>query len=326
MVTAALLPKDVNQSLMPALQSIWLNIHVSLAALGAGCFLVSFAASALYLIRRYDSESADNQVASGLWKRVIFTLLVLPLAFMITGRIIGLVPPAPDSMLKIGSANLNLGSTFILLGLGFLLGALILPLIWLRKNHTQTGGLGGWLFVVITFTFVSGALVEGILLKSGSLQLTQSFISKFYVQPVKSAWLFFEFIGCAFILSVILSPLIFVVIKSIDTRLADFRLLTLDMLDEINYKSVSLGYPLFTVGALFAGAIWAEQAWGSFWSWDPKEVGALIIWLFYSGYLHARFQRGWKGSRAAILAVSGFILVLVSFLGNYFFGGLHAYT
>ena len=143
---------------------------------------------------------------------------------------------------------------------------------------------------------------------------------------MKSAWLFFEFFGCAYILSVILSPLVFLLIGRMSDKLTDSRLLPLDLLDEINYKSVSLGYPLYTVGALFAGAIWAEQAWGAFWSWDPKEVGALIIWLFYSGYLHARYQRGWTGSRAAILAVSGFILVLVSFLGNYFFGGLHAYT
>ena len=66
------------------------------------------------------------------------------------------------------------------------------------------------------------------------------------------------------------------------------------LLDEINYRAVTLGYPLYTLGALFAGAIWAEQAWGAFWSWDPKEVGALIIWLFYSAFLHARYQRGWS--------------------------------
>jgi ABC-type transport system involved in cytochrome c biogenesis permease subunit len=102
--------------------------------------------------------------------------------------------------------------------------------------------------------------------------------------------------------------------------------MNLDILDEINYKSVTLGYPLYTVGALFAGAIWAERAWGQFWGWDPKEVGALIIWLFYSGFLHARYQRNWKGKRAAILSLCGFGMVLLTFFGNYFFGGLHAYA
>jgi ABC-type transport system involved in cytochrome c biogenesis permease subunit len=95
--------------------------------------------------------------------------------------------------------------------------------------------------------------------------------------------------------------------------------------EEIGYTSVAIGYPLYTVGALFAGAIWAEQAWGTWWSWDPKEVGALIIWLFYTGFLHARYQREWKGARAQVLIVLGMIFVFVSFFGNYFFGGLHSF-
>lgn len=100
---------------------------------------------------------------------------------------------------------------------------------------------------------------------------------------------------------------------------------SLEFLDEINYRSVTVGYLLYTVGALFAGAIWAHYAWGSFWSWDPKEVTSLIVWLFYTGYLHARYQRGWRGKRAAWLSIVGFAMILLSFLGNSFLGGLHAY-
>lgn len=96
-------------------------------------------------------------------------------------------------------------------------------------------------------------------------------------------------------------------------------------LDVLNHSAISVGYPLFTLGALFAGAIWAYSAWGSFWSWDPKEVGSWIIWLFYTGYLHARHQRGWRGRRAAILSIIGFAVVILSFLGNLFLGGQHAY-
>lgn len=96
-------------------------------------------------------------------------------------------------------------------------------------------------------------------------------------------------------------------------------------IDLLNHSAISVGYPLFTLGALFAGAIWAYEAWGSFWSWDPKEVGSWIIWLFYTGYLHARYQRGWKGHKAAILAVIGFVMVILCFLGNLFLGGQHAY-
>ena len=99
----------------------------------------------------------------------------------------------------------------------------------------------------------------------------------------------------------------------------------LERLDALNHRVISVGYPLFTLGALFAGAIWAYNAWGSFWSWDPKEVGSWIIWLFYTGYLHARYQRGWRGRRAAILAIIGFAMVILSFVGNLFLGGQHAY-
>lgn len=101
--------------------------------------------------------------------------------------------------------------------------------------------------------------------------------------------------------------------------------MSLEALDEINFKALSIGYPLFTVGALFAGAVWAYEAWGSFWSWDPKEVGALVIWLFYTLFLHARFNRGWRGRRAAWMSVIGFVMILASFFGNIFLGGQHAY-
>jgi cytochrome c-type biogenesis protein CcsB len=96
-------------------------------------------------------------------------------------------------------------------------------------------------------------------------------------------------------------------------------------LDALNHRVISLGYPLFTLGALFAGAIWAYRAWGTFWSWDPKEVGSLIIWLFYTGYLHARHKHGWIGKRAAVLSIIGFAMVILSFIGNLFLGGQHAY-
>ncbi len=103
------------------------------------------------------------------------------------------------------------------------------------------------------------------------------------------------------------------------------RLPELKKLDQIGYKALKLGYPLFTIGALFAGAIWAEQAWGSFWSWDPKEVGSLIVWLVYTAYLHARLVKGWSGMRAAVLSSIGFLCTLLTFLANLFLKGLHSY-
>lgn len=99
-----------------------------------------------------------------------------------------------------------------------------------------------------------------------------------------------------------------------------------DILDEITYKSIAVGFPVFTLGGLIFGAIWADQAWGVYWSWDPKETWSLITWLVYAFYLHARLLRGWKGRKIAVVAVVGFITVVFTYLGvNLLLSGLHSY-
>jgi ABC-type transport system involved in cytochrome c biogenesis permease subunit len=95
--------------------------------------------------------------------------------------------------------------------------------------------------------------------------------------------------------------------------------------DEITYRAIGVGFPLFTIGALFAGAVWAQRAWGSAWSWDPKETSSLIVWLVYAIYLHARLVRGWRGRGAAILSIAGFALTFFTILGSRILGGLHSY-
>jgi len=101
---------------------------------------------------------------------------------------------------------------------------------------------------------------------------------------------------------------------------------SLETLDDLTYRAIVIGYPLFTLGALFAGAIWAWKAWGSPWGWDPKEVGSLVIWLIYSAYLHARVTAGWRGRRAAVLSIIGFSATIFTFISNLFIGGLHSYA
>lgn len=92
------------------------------------------------------------------------------------------------------------------------------------------------------------------------------------------------------------------------------RLPSLEVLDELNYKSIAIGFPLLTT-AMLSGAIWANSVRGFFWSWDPKEIWSLITWLIYAAYLHARLVAGWRGRKAAYMAVGGFILVIFTFLG-----------
>jgi len=101
--------------------------------------------------------------------------------------------------------------------------------------------------------------------------------------------------------------------------------LTATDLDDLIYRAILIGLFLLTLG-IITGAVWAESAWGRYWSWDPKETWSLITWLVYAGLLHARFARGWQGKRIALLAVIGFAAVLFTYFGvSFLLPGLHAY-
>lgn len=98
------------------------------------------------------------------------------------------------------------------------------------------------------------------------------------------------------------------------------------MMEELTYKMVSVGFPIFTVGGLIFGAVWADKAWGRYWAWDPKETWALITWLIYAFYLHARYVKEWTGARASAVAVAGFICTIFTYVGvNLLISGLHSY-
>jgi cytochrome c-type biogenesis protein CcsB len=88
------------------------------------------------------------------------------------------------------------------------------------------------------------------------------------------------------------------------------RLTLLESVDNLSYRTISFGFPLLTIG-IIAGAVWANEAWGSYWSWDPKETWALITWLVFASYLHARITKSWQGRRPAIIASLGFVVVCV---------------
>lgn len=101
---------------------------------------------------------------------------------------------------------------------------------------------------------------------------------------------------------------------------------SLSILDEINYKSIVIGFPMLSLG-IITGAAWANYAWGSYWSWDPKETWSLITWFIYAAFLHARITRDWRGRKSAILSIVGFAAVLFTYFGvNYLLTGLHSYT
>ncbi|MFY9857633.1 MAG: cytochrome c biogenesis protein CcsA, partial [Exiguobacterium chiriqhucha] len=101
----------------------------------------------------------------------------------------------------------------------------------------------------------------------------------------------------------------------------------LDLADEISYRSIAIGLPVFILGGLIFAMIWAQIAWNRFWGWDPKEVWALITMLIYIYYLHMRIQRGWTGTKAAWLCVGGFAVIMFNLVFvNLVIAGLHSYA
>ncbi|MFA6508211.1 MAG: cytochrome c biogenesis protein CcsA [Treponemataceae bacterium] len=141
------------------------------------------------------------------------------------------------------------------------------------------------------------------------------------IPALKSYWLAlhvaFSFIGEAFFVVSFISASAFLISKDEGKKAA---------FDRITYAAITVGYPIFTAGALVFGAIWAERAWGSWWSWDPKETWALVTWLVYTSYLHVRLIMKKKDAVASLIAVAGFVCTIFTFFGvNYLLPGLHSY-
>jgi len=109
-------------------------------------------------------------------------------------------------------------------------------------------------------------------------------------------------------------------------RAGDDDLPSLAKIDNLLHWSVVIGFPFMTL-VLITGAVWAEEVWGNWWSWDPKETWALITWLIYAAYLHARKTHGWRGKKAAIMAIAGFLAVLFTLFGvSLLLPGAHSYV
>lgn len=141
------------------------------------------------------------------------------------------------------------------------------------------------------------------------------------IPALKSSWLVlhvtFSFIGESFFVLSFVTAIAALISKSGEKKKA---------YESLTARFIALGYPIFTAGALIFGAIWARYAWGSFWSWDPKETWALITWLVYTAYLHVRFTGRIGGRTSSLIAVAGFSFTLFTFFGvNFLLSGLHSY-
>lgn len=157
------------------------------------------------------------------------------------------------------------------------------------------------------------------------LSISSSPLAPRDIQPpipaLQSLWLVLHvtlaFIGEAFFVVSVVAAIVFLAARREETR---------EAADRIAYSSVAAGYPIFTVGALVFGAIWAEVAWGTWWSWDPKETWSLVTWLVYTAYLHARLVKRLRGRISAVLAIVGFVFTIFTFFGvNFLLSSLHGY-
>jgi cytochrome c-type biogenesis protein CcsB len=151
---------------------------------------------------------------------------------------------------------------------------------------------------------------------------------------LKSFWhpfhVFFAFLGNAIFAMAFCCGVMYLIqekrLKTKKVGAITRRLPSLQVLDDMNYQALKFGFPLLTLG-IITGAIWADYAWGRYWGWDPKETWSLITWFLYAALLHQRLAIGWRGRKAAILAIVGFSAALFTFLGvSLLLPGLHAYS
>ncbi|SHE44195.1 cytochrome c-type biogenesis protein CcsB [Seinonella peptonophila] len=281
---ASAFPKDI-QPLIPALQSYWLGIHVTLAALGQGLFTVAFVAGLIYLLHRVGGEEKGRQP--------FYLEMVLVILLMFVGF----------SMVSFIAQAVGYQTTFTHMIDGNQVEQVykLPPLIGPYKGQVSNSS-SGWkepLFNVPSW-------IEGE--KAASKLNT-------------TIWAIFSGLLLYLIIRLIirkrLSLLLHRVVKNLNHEL----------LDELSYRAIAIGFPIFTLGALIFAMIWAHEAWGRFWNWDPKETWALITWLFYSAYLHLRLSKGWLGIRSAWLAVGGFVVIMINLIViNFVIAGLHSYA
>jgi cytochrome c-type biogenesis protein CcsB len=281
---ASVFPTDV-KPLVPVLQSYWMVLHVTTAALGEGAFAVSFGAALMYLLRMRKEES-------GPWEERI-----LETVFYLFATVIA----------------------FLVLALGFK---------WSGYHATLSNAGNGAQAVDYTLPPIIGPV--------GSVTGEASFAG--LSLPLLNAPSWMQGANAGKQLNTVMLSLLFGLVFYLVLRLvARGPLRELGskavagmnpkLLDEVSYRGVAIGFPLFTLGGMVFAMIWAQKAWGSYWSWDPKETWAFISWMFYAGYLHMRLQRGWEGKPSAWVSAFGFPLIIFTLVGvNLLISGLHSYA
>jgi cytochrome c-type biogenesis protein CcsB len=307
--------------LVPALQSTWLHVHVTLAMLAYAACALSFALAMMFLIQ--DKMKTETFLAA----TSIFTVGIYAAILTRFERWGGLNVVAWDLENKqevFISRGVRLFVTIPDLGWLMLLVfcAVATPLVFyvlalVKKNESFLALANRAIFISILLQTL--ALVF-FLLRARDGQYPSLDAEGLYPTTLAAS----PFILSALVGGIFANLLYLLLLwrrPDLEQHLPDA-----DALDRITYKTICIAFPLLTL-MIAAGAYWANRAWGSYWNWDPKETWAAITWLVYAGYLHMRITRGWRGRRAAYFAILGFAVVMFTFFGvTYLLPGLHAYA
>lgn len=283
---AAAFPRDI-QPLIPALQSYWLGLHVTLAALGQGAFAVGFVAGLIYLLHRVGDHQKGKQ------------------AFFLESILLVLIMFIGFSILSFFFQTIGYQTKFaqVIDGQKVVQTYEYPPLVGPHQGTVLPGNKTyGWSDPLLQVpSFISGEKAAGKLNST-----LWGIVSGLLLYALLRLWA--------------RRPLRLVLHRGVQN-------LNHELLDEISYRAIAIGFPIFTLGALIFAMIWAHEAWGRFWNWDPKETWALITWLFYSAYLHLRLSRGWLGVKSSWLAVGGFVIIMINLIViNFVIAGLHSYA
>jgi ABC-type transport system involved in cytochrome c biogenesis permease subunit len=296
---ASVFPSEI-QPLIPSLQSYWLKIHVTTAAAGEAFFAIGFAGGLMYLLRTIDyngKSKSDRKEQRGVEFTLFFILLLV--AFIVGVFSFNAAGYHAQFSKQVTVTDDSGQSQTITQTEQYFLPPIVQP------NGTQIDEMK-------SFLGVSKPLFEAPSWMNGSSagRKLNTVIWTLILGSLLYGLL-------RLILRKPLGAAIGPVVKGIDA----------EDLDEISYRAIAIGYPIFTLGALIFAMIWADKAWGRFWGWDPKEVWALITWLFYAVFLHLRLSKGWQGKKSAWLAVIGFVVVMFTLIGvNLVIAGLHSYA
>src|SRR5215467_2510155 len=308
--------------LVPALQSTWLHVHVTLAMLAYAACALSFALAMMFLIQ--DKMKTETFLAVTSASTLAIYAGVVLTRFEKWGglNVIAWDPERKAEVLI--SRGVRLFVTIPDLGWLMVLATLVVasPLFFYALSYWKKNQ--AYLAIANRAVFVS-ILLQAMALVMFLMRVRDGRYSSLDAEGLYATSL----VTSPFILSGLVGGIfISLLYLLLLWRRPDLeRLLpSADNLDRITYKTIGIAFPLLTL-MIAAGAYWANRTWGSYWSWDPKETWAAITWLVYAGYLHMRITRGWRGRRAAYFAILGFAVVMFTFFGvTYLLPGLHAYA